>query len=47
MGVCLYLALIKRLLGSRFRFAVLDDVVMSVDRDHRKQFCQLLKGAFP
>ena len=47
MGVCLYLALIKRLLGSRFRFAVLDDVVMSVDRDHRKQFCQLLKARFP
>ena len=32
MGVCLYLALMKRLLGDRFRFAVLDDVVMSVDR---------------
>ena len=47
MGVCLYLALMKRLLGSRFRFAVLDDVVMSVDRDHRKQFCRLLKARFP
>ena len=47
MGVCLYLALMKRLLGSRFRVAVLDDVVMSVDQDHRKQFCQLLKARFP
>ena len=47
MGVCLYLALMKRLLGSRFRFAVLDDVVMSVDRDHRKQFCRLLRDRFP
>ena len=47
MGVCLYLALMKRLLGGRFRFAVLDDVVMSVDRDHRKQFCRLLKACFP
>ena len=47
MGVCLYLALMKRLLGDRFRFAVLDDVVMSVDRDHRKQFCKLLKARFP
>lgn len=47
MGVCLYLALMKRLLGDRFRFAVLDDVVMSVDRGHRKEFCRLLKTRFP
>lgn len=47
MGVCLYLALMKRLLGNRFRFAVLDDVVMSVDQAHRKQFCRLLKTHFP
>ena len=47
MGVCLYLALMKRLLGDRFRLAVLDDVVISVDQDHRKQFCKLLKNRFP
>ena len=47
MGVCLYLALMKRLLGARFRFAVLDDVVMSVDQGHRKQFWTLLKRRFP
>ena len=47
MGICLYLALMKRLLGRRFRFAVLDDVVMSIDQDHRKQFCRLLKNRFP
>jgi hypothetical protein len=47
MGVCLYLALMKRLLGERFRFALLDDVVMSVDSNHRKQFCKLLKRHFP
>ncbi len=47
MGVCLYLALMKRQLGDRFRFAVLDDVVMSVDQDHRKQFCRVLKRLFP
>ena len=47
MGVCLYLALMKRLLGDRFRFALLDDVVMSVDRGHRKEFCRLLKTRFP
>ncbi len=47
MGVCLYLALMKHVLGSRFTFAVLDDVVMSVDSQHRKQFCKLLKERFP
>lgn len=47
MGVCLYLALMKRQLGNRFRFAVLDDVVMSVDQGHRKEFCRLLKTRFP
>ena len=47
MGVCLYLALMKRLFGERFTFALLDDVVMSVDADHRYQFCKLLKTQFP
>ena len=47
MGVCLYLALMKQLLGDRFRLAVLDDVVMSVDQGHRKEFCRLLKARFP
>ena len=47
MGVCLYLALMKRLFGDRFTIALLDDVVMSVDADHRYQFCKLLKTQFP
>jgi recombinational DNA repair ATPase RecF len=47
MGVCLYLALMKRLFGVRFTIALLDDVVMSVDSDHRYQFCRLLKRHFP
>lgn len=47
MGVCLYLALMKRLFGDRFTIALLDDVVMSVDSDHRRQFCRLLKTHFP
>ncbi len=47
MGVCLYLALVKQLLGDEFRLAVLDDVVMSVDSSHRRQFCKLLKDTFP
>ena len=47
MGVCLYLALMKRLFGDRFTIALLDDVVMSVDSGHRYQFCKLLKSNFP
>ena len=47
MGVCLYLALMKRLFGDRFSFALLDDVVMSVDSGHRYKFCKLLKTSFP
>jgi hypothetical protein len=47
MGVCLYLALMKHVLGQDFTLAVLDDVVMSVDSQHRKQFCKLLKTKFP
>ena len=47
MGVCLYRALMKRLFGDRFQFALLDDVVMSVDAGHRYQFCKLLRTHFP
>lgn len=47
MGVCLYLALIDEVLGSDFRLAVMDDVVTSVDKNHRRQFCNLLNEAFP
>lgn len=47
MGVCLYLALVRQILGDNFQLAVLDDVVMSVDTSHRRQFCNLLKSEFP
>lgn len=47
MGLCLYLALMKRTLGEKFTFAVLDDVVMSVDAGHRRELCRLLKTEFP
>lgn len=47
MGVCLYLALMKRLFAKSFTIALLDDVVMSVDSGHRYQFCKLLKTHFP
>jgi hypothetical protein len=47
MGLCLYLALMNHLLGKNFTFAVLDDVLMSVDAGHRRQVCTLLKESFP
>ena len=47
MGLCLYLALMSHLLGDGFTFAVLDDVLMSVDRGHRREVCTLLKTRFP
>lgn len=47
MGLCLYLALLRQLLQDDFRLAVLDDVVTSVDTNHRRQFCNLLKDVFP
>lgn len=46
MGLCLYLALMKRLLGNGFSFAVLDDVLMSVDTGHRREVCGLLRAKF-
>ena len=47
MGLCLYLALMKHLQGDKFTFAVLDDVLMSVDAGHRREVCTLLKNYFP
>lgn len=47
MGLCLYLALMEHLLGPNFTFAVLDDVLMSVDSGHRREVCTLLKQKFP
>jgi len=47
MGLCLYLALMKYLQGGNFTFAVLDDVLMSVDAGHRREVCALLKKEFP
>lgn len=47
MGLCLYLALMKHTLGDNFTFAVLDDVLMSVDTGHRREVCRLLKSQFP
>ncbi|MGI9065261.1 MAG: hypothetical protein ACR2HX_02505 [Pyrinomonadaceae bacterium] len=47
MGLCLYLALMRHLQEDQFTFAVLDDVLMSVDAGHRREVCTLLKKEFP
>jgi hypothetical protein len=47
MGLCLYLALMEQLFQSDFTLAILDDVVMSVDKQHRREVCRLLKDRFP
>lgn len=47
MGVCLFLALAERLSGNYLDLVVLDDVVMSVDSEHRRDICRLLTTPFP
>jgi hypothetical protein len=47
MGLCLYLALMNHLLKDNFKFAVLDDVLMSVDSGHRREVTKMLKTRFP
>lgn len=47
MGLCLYLALAERLTGGLIDLTILDDVVMSVDADHRRELCRVLANAFP
>lgn len=47
MGLCLFLALSERLASGLFDLVILDDVVMSVDADHRRQLSNLLPIAFP
>ena len=47
MGICLFLALIRKIKGDDFSIALLDDVMMSVDIGHRRKLAQLLKEKFP
>ena len=47
MGICLFLALMKKIKGDNFSIALLDDVMMSVDIGHRRRLAQLLKEQFP
>jgi len=47
MGLCLYLALSERLAEGLIDLVILDDVVMSVDVDHRRDLCRVLASSFP
>ncbi len=47
MGICLYLALAEKVNRGLMNLVLLDDVVMSVDTDHRRQLCQQLAKSFP
>lgn len=47
MGLCLYLALAEKLTRGLIELVILDDVVMSVDADHRRELCKLLTKNFP
>ncbi len=47
MGLCLYLALSEKLTNGFLDIVILDDVVMSVDIEHRKQLCTVLRKNFP
>lgn len=46
MGLYLFLALSERLTENLIDLTILDDVVMSVDADHRRELCRLLSKQF-
>lgn len=47
MGICLFFALSEKISNDKLNIILLDDVVMSIDIDHRKNFCKILKEEFP
>lgn len=47
MGLCLYLALSKKISEGKIKLVTLDDVVMSIDSGHRRNVCRLLNEYFP
>jgi hypothetical protein len=47
MGLCLFLALNKEICQGKVQFVILDDVVMSIDSEHRRSICRLLMKHFP
>ncbi|MBI4744096.1 MAG: AAA family ATPase [Actinobacteria bacterium] len=47
MGLCLFFALNDYLTKNKIQTIVLDDVVMSIDSNHRRDICRLLREFFP
>ena len=47
MGICLFFALSEIIENNKLDVILLDDVVMSIDMDHRISFCKLIKEVFP
>jgi AAA15 family ATPase/GTPase len=47
MGLCLFLALNKKICAGKVQCVILDDVVMSIDSEHRRSICRLLINQFP
>lgn len=47
MGMCLFLSLSEKFGGDLLDLIILDDVVMSIDVDHRKPICALFTESFP
>jgi len=47
MGLCLFFALNNYLIKDAIKVIILDDVIMSIDRTHRRAICSLLKKIFP
>jgi len=47
MGLCLYLAINKKISEEKVKLVILDDVVMSIDSNHRRSVCKLLNHFFP
>jgi len=47
MGLCLFLSLFEQLNKGIIDLVVLDDIVMSIDADHRKSICKILANDFP
>lgn len=46
MGICIFLALSKKFTENSLDIIMLDDVVMSIDSDHRSKFAELLRDKF-
>lgn len=47
MGLCLFLSLFERLTEGLIDLIILDDVVMSVDMQHRRALCSLFSTFYP